>query len=355
MQSTRPRPEGEGSPISSFSALLATVRDAGLLRRRRGFYAILAAILTLALGGCVTGFVLLGDSWFQLLIAGALGIVLTQFAFLAHEASHRQVFQSGRANDVAGRILASGVVGISYAWWMTKHTRHHANPNAVGRDPDVDLDTISFLERDAKTARGIRALITRRQGYLFFPLLAFEGLNLHVRSMATLFGRGRVEGRGLEISIVLTRLIAYLAVVFLVLPLGMAFAFVGVQLVVFGVYMGGSFAPNHTGMPIIEPGRRLDFLRKQVLTSRNISGAGMIWAMGGLNYQIEHHLFPSMPRPHLARAAEIVREHCARLDIPYTQTSLLQAYGVVTRYLNQVGLAARDPFDCPMVNRFRRA
>ncbi|WBU38466.1 acyl-CoA desaturase [Homoserinibacter sp. YIM 151385] len=342
--------------MSTFSALLATVREAGLLRRRRGFYAIVLGVLVLALGGCVAGYVLLGHSWFQLLIAGALGIVFTQFAFLAHEASHRQVFESGRANDRAGRILAAGVVGISYSWWMTKHTRHHANPNMVGRDPDIELDTISFLEEDAASAGRLRALLTRRQGYLFFPLLAFEGINLHVRSMGTLFGRERIDGRALEISLVATRILAYLAVLFLTLPVGMAFAFLGVQLAVFGIYMGASFAPNHKGMAIIPAGTRMDFLRKQVLTSRNIRGGwGMTLAFGGLNHQVEHHLFPSMPRPALARAREIVREHCAVQGIPYTEATLLESYRAVIAYLNRVGLSARDPFDCPLVNRYRRA
>jgi fatty acid desaturase len=135
----------------------------------------------------------------------------------------------------------------------------------------------------------------------------------------------------------------------------MAFAFLGVQLAVFGVYMGASFAPNHKGMPIIDKDAKLDFFTKQVRTSRNISGGWWAtWLMGGLNYQIEHHLFPSMPRPHLARARSIVREHCDAVGVPYTETTLLRSYGIVIEYLNRVGLAARDPFDCPMVGQFRR-
>ena len=60
-----------------------------------------------------------------------------------------------------------------------KHTRHHANPNKVGKDPDIEIDTISFLEEDAAKAARHHGLITRRQGWLFFPLLTLEGLNLH--------------------------------------------------------------------------------------------------------------------------------------------------------------------------------
>jgi fatty acid desaturase len=127
-----------------------------------------------------------------------------------------------------------------------------------------------------------------------------------------------------------------------------------VQLAVFGVYMGASFAPNHKGMPIIDRGVRLDFFTKQVRTSRNVAGGW--WAttlMGGLNYQVEHHLFPNMARPYLGRAQVIVRDQCERLDVPYTETSLWRSYAIVIGYLNRVGLAARDPFDCPM-NDLRR-
>lgn len=358
-RATRPRTDDPGAVTSTYSSLSRTVRDAGLLHRTHAYYLWMLAALTLALGGSVAGFVLLGDSWFQLLIAGALGLILTQFAFVAHEASHRQVFASGPANDRLGRILANGVVGISHSWWMNKHTRHHANPNRPGKDPDIAPDVVVFLEEDAVAAKGFRAVINRYQGWLFFPLLTLEGLNLHVQAYRSLVAGGRARGdlrvRVVELVTITLRLSLYVAAIFWVLPLGMAFAFLGVQLAVFGVYMGASFAPNHKGMAIIPADSKIDFLSKQVLTSRNIRGGWwMNILMGGLNFQIEHHLFPSMPRPHLVRAREIVREHCANLGLPYTETSLLQSYAIVVRYLNRVGLSARDPFDCPMFNQLRR-
>jgi fatty acid desaturase len=74
--------------------------------------------------------------------------------------------------------------------------------------------------------------------------------------------------------------------------------------------------------------------------------------MGGLNYQVEHHLFPSMPRPHLRKAAEIVREYCESKGILYTQVSLGASYVAVINYLNEVGHGpARDPFACPAAGR----
>lgn len=343
------------NPISTFSALLSDVKGAGLLARTRVFYISLFTTLVLALGGAITGFVLLGDSWFQLLIAAALGIIFTQFAFLGHEASHRQVFESGKANDRIGRTLSSGLVGISYSWWMNKHTRHHANPNTVGKDPDIDVDTIAFLEEDAAAARGIRAFITRHQGALFFPLLVFEGLNLHAKSFGHIFGRGKVDNRALEISLIAARMAIVVGAVFWVLPLGMAFAFLGVQLAVFGVYMGASFAPNHIGMEIIPAGTKMDFLSKQVRTSRNIRGGGfMTIFMGGLNHQVEHHLFPSMARPHLAAARRLVRDACVREGIPYTETTLARAYQQVIAYMQRVGLYSAVSFECPVAGEYRR-
>ncbi len=347
----------EAVPITaSYSALMRTVRDGGLLRRREGFYYAVFGGLALALGGVITGMVLLGDSWFQLLMAGALGIVLTQIAFVTHEASHRQIFTSGKVNDWVGRILATAVVGISYHWWMNKHSRHHSKPNQLGADPDIEADTIVFTEADAAKSTGFLALITRRQGYLFFPLLTLEGINLHLRSILSLFDKGRVEHRYLELGLIALRLSAYIAVLFMFLPLGMAFAFLGVQMAVFGVYMGASFAPNHKGMPILENDTSLDFLHRQILTSRNLKGGWWVTVMfGGLNHQVEHHLFPNMPRPALSRARQIVREYANSLGISYTETGVFRSYGIVIDYLNRVGLSARDPFDCPLVNQFRRS
>ena len=351
----RTRPGGDSkNPTTEYSALLHTVRNLGLLRRRTGFYWMVFAILVLATGGAVTGFVLLGNTWYQLLIAGALGIILTQFAFLAHEASHRAVFESGKANDRAGRVLANLFVGISYAWWMNKHSRHHANPNVVGKDPDIDPDFIVFNEEDAAKVNWITSFMTRKQGYLFFPMLMLEGFNLHLQGFRTVFGRKRVDNRWVEITMLTTRIALYIAVIFYFLPLGMAFAFIGVQMAVFGVYMGASFAPNHKGMPQLPTESKVDFLRRQVLTARNIRGGTVIDSfMGGLNYQVEHHLFPNMARPNLRKSQEIVKEYCETHNILYTETGLLQSYGIVIAYLNKVGLSARDPFECPMVARFR--
>lgn len=348
-RSERPSQSAFPALAKAFLEVSAEVRGQGLLDRARWFYVLVGTAVALGLAGAGTGLVLLGDTWWQLLIALALGVLLTQVAFLAHEAAHRQILATGPGNDRLARILAAGVVGISYSWWDSKHSRHHANPNRVGRDPDIEVDTISFQPSDAAASRGLHRWITQRQGWLFFPLLTLEGINLHFQGVRHLVQRGRVRGRWVELALISGRFAILLTVVFWLLPVGMAFAFLGVQLAVFGVYMGASFAPNHKGMPVIGRDERLDFFSKQVRTSRNVAGGWWAtWLMGGLNYQVEHHLFPNMPRPHLARARLLVRAQCERLEVPYTETSLWRSYGLVIAYLNRVGLAARDPFDCPM-------
>ena len=339
----------------AYGEVSRVAKEMGLLHRTPWFYIMVGTAVALGLAGCVAGFILLGESWFQLLIAGALGIMLTQAAFLTHEAAHRQILKTGPSNDRLARFLAGGVVGMSYSWWDAKHSRHHANPNRVGKDPDIEVDTVSFIEEDAAKARGLLRVITRKQGWLFFPLLTLEGINLHYLGIKHLVSKGPVKGRWIELPLIIGRLALFIVPVFLLLPLGMAFAFMGVQLAVFGVYMGASFAPNHKGMPIIAPGARLDFFSKQVRTSRNVSGGWMAtWFMGGLNYQVEHHLFPSMARPHLHKARELVRDECAKLGVPYTETTIWRSYAIVIDYLNKVGLAARDPFDCPLNAEYRR-
>lgn len=348
--STRPFP----TLAKSFLEVSHTVRGEGLLARTPWFYSFVATGLILGFIACGVGFALLRDSWFQLLIAAALGVLLTQVAFLAHESAHRTILSTGPANDRLSQVLG-GVVGMSYSWWDSKHSRHHANPNKVEKDPDIAPGVLSFVADDAAKTTGFLRRFQSYQGWLFFPLLTLEGLNLHIQGFVHLFSRRKVRGRWLELAMLCTRFPVYLFVLFYFLPAGLAFAFLGVQLAVFGVYMGASFAPNHKGMPLIDRSTRMDFFSKQVRTSRNIRGGWWAtWLMGGLNYQIEHHLFPSMPRPHLARARQIVLEKCRELDVPYTETSLLQSYAIVIGYLNRVGLAARDPFDCPIVAELRR-
>jgi fatty acid desaturase len=352
-QAGRVRP---ANPVTqSYSDLLKSVRAAGLLERRQGFYITVFACLLVLMAATWFGFALIGESWFQLLIAAALGIVCTQLSFLAHEAGHRQIFASRRANDWSARLIATSVAGISYSWWEQKHGAHHNHPNVISKDPDIAPGAIAFHSEDAAERQGPLSFLTRKQGWFFFPLLFLVGLGLQIDSVRFIFRRAKVTHRWVELPILLTRLSVLPVLAFSFLPLGMAFAFIGVQLAVFGFYMGASFAPNHKGMPVLPADSRVDFLSRQVLTSRNISGGRfMDILLGGLNRQVEHHLFPDMARPQLHKATALVRKYCDTHGIPFTETTLVASYGIIVRYLNEVGLAAGRRFECPMATVSRR-
>jgi fatty acid desaturase len=340
--------------VSQYQELTERVVSAGLMRRCYGFYALAFGLAAVVLAGVWTGVALLGDSWLQLVLAAVLGVVLAQLGFLGHEACHRQVFRSARRNEWTGRVVSGLIVGISYGWWMSKHSRHHANPNQVGKDPDIDSGAVAFSLEAGEGRRGIGGWLLRRQGILFLPLLMLEGLSLHASSVRRVLARRPVKHRAVEITFLTVRLVGYLAAVFLLLSPGMAAAFIAVQVLVFGLLLGGAFAPNHIGMPIVPRGMSLDFVRRQVLMSRDIRGGPIVrFLMGGLDTQIEHHLFPGMPRPNLRRAQAIVRSYCLEHRIHYTETSIWRAYGVLLRYLNSVGLQRRDVFTCPLVEQYR--
>jgi fatty acid desaturase len=345
------RPHGQRNPTSEFSELAQRIHASGLMRRRYGYYWTKLLAVPLAYALAVVVFVLIGDSWWQLLVAAGLAVLFTQTAFLGHDAAHRQIFRSGRWNDWTSLVIGDLFVGMSYGWWKHKHTRHHANPNKEGLDPDIDLPVISFTpEQAAKRRNPVTAWAVAHQGAFFFPILLLEGLSLHASSVRRVFSREHIDRRWVEILFLVVRLGGYLTLVFLVLSPGIAFAFLGVQLGLFGFYMGVAFAPNHKGMPLVPRDAKFDFLRRQVLMSRNVRGTKFLdVALGGLNYQIEHHLFPSMPRPHLRRAAPIIAAYCRERDVTYTQTGLFESYGIVLRYINRVGLGQSDPFACPLV------
>src|ERR1700744_5850803 len=84
IQATRPRPAGEhAGGTASYTAVSRRVKDEGLLARTPVFYLLLLAGMTLAGAAVIVGMIVLGPSWFQLIPAGVLGVILTQFAFVA--------------------------------------------------------------------------------------------------------------------------------------------------------------------------------------------------------------------------------------------------------------------------------
>jgi fatty acid desaturase len=326
---------------SEYTQLSRQIRQAGLLERRRGWYGARIGLNLALLAGGWAAFAILGESWWQLVTAAYLAVVFTQLAFVGHDAGHRQIFRSRRANNLIGLVHANLLVGISFGWWVAKHDRHHSNPNHEDLDPDIDIPALAFTAGQARDKRGLARVIARYQAYLFFPLLLLEAAQLHLASAKAIV---RDTGRAavVEALLLLLHIVGYLTALFLVLSPLQAAVFVLVQQGLFGLYLGCSFAPNHKGMPTLTDAEELDFLRTQVLTSRNVRGSRLVdFLLGGLNYQIEHHLFPNMPRPNLRRAQPLVRAFCSHHDLPYTEATMFGSYAEAIRHLHSVGAPLR--------------
>jgi fatty acid desaturase len=289
----------------------------------------------LLVAGGWTAFFLVGSSWWTLAVAVLLAVAFAQLAHVAPDLAHRQVFRTKRPSEIAGRLAGNLGIGMSYGWWMDKHTRHHNNPNHDDLDPDVAPEVLIWATGSALGRRGLAGFVTRHQAGLFFPLLTLLGVDLKVSSVKAL-RNGVVKRPRLEATLLIVHAVAYFSAVFLVLSPLQAIAFVLVHQALFGVYLGMTFAPNHKGMP--HPEGDEDYLRKQVLTSRNVRGGRLIdVALGGLNYQIEHHLFPGMPSPNLRRAQPVVQQYCAEIGVSYAQTGLIESYRQALRHLHEVG------------------
>jgi len=326
---------------SEYAELSRQIKEAGLLERRPGYYIWKIAVTIGLLAAGWTAFILVGNSWWQLAVAAFLAVVFTQIGFLGHDAGHRQVVGSRRASYVAGILLGNLGIGLSCGWWVDKHNRHHAHPNQQDADPDIAVGALAFTAAQARTSRGVARLVIRYQAYLFFPLLLGEAVSLHVASIRALTSPAS-RNRPVEAALLAAHAAGYLTVVLLVLSPVKAVVFILVQQGLFGLYLGCSFAPNHKGMPVLDATDRSDFLHRQVLTSRNVRGGWLTdVALGGLNYQIEHHLFPSMPRPNLRRSQAIVRAFCQQRGVLYCQSSLAGSYAQALRHLNTVGRPAR--------------
>jgi fatty acid desaturase len=334
------------------------------LSKKPSFYIIRLIVLTIAAAGfwTLSGYLSVLTEQNKLwliaafvLVAG-LGVLSAQYGFIAHEASHRQVFRNNKANDWTGLLLANLFAGLSYGFWLRKHNKHHQRPNQIGEDPDIAIRVLSFTTESKESKRGIERWFSDRQGYLFPLLLLFTGFDLLVDSFAGLVRKDRkLSIRLLEFSLMMIRqLTPYVVFAILFGPIwGLALWFV--MMMAFGFFMGAAFAPNHKGMPLVPKEAKLDFFSRQVLTSRNIRGS---WLkdnlMGGLNYQVEHHLFPSMARPNLRKAHEIVVEYCRKHEVTLVEMNLLASYVAIMKHLNKVGLSNNaDPFVCPMVAELR--
>ncbi|HEX3515960.1 MAG TPA: acyl-CoA desaturase [Trebonia sp.] len=321
----------------------------GLLDRRPGYYRVKITLTVFAFFAGWALFVLVGDSWAALAVAAFLGMLFTQLGFIGHDAGHNQVFCTRRRNRLLGFAVGNALIGLSFGWWVPKHSAHHAHPNEIGRDPDIGEGSAQPSPDAPGEGRGaLASWLARWQAPLFFPLMLLRSSGMHVLGINRL-ARRRDRASAVEASLIFLHAALYLTVVLWVLSPLKALAFVAVQQGVFSLYLGISFAPNHKGMPLIESATAAGFARRQVVTARNVSGGRLTtFMLGGLNYQIEHHLFPSMPRPNLRRVQGMVRDFCAGADLGYSEETFVETFRLIVHHLSDAGAATSRRTDRPL-------
>lgn len=338
----QPIPNPEVPDNRSYAALKRLILEKGLLDKQPGFL-IYKILLTAAM--CAVSIVILfltDNFWVQLLNAVYLAFVFGQIGFIAHDTGHRQGFHTTKQNDFFGLLHANLLIGMSYGWWMDKHNQHHAQPNREDMDPDIAIPVIAFTEKAALEKRGIPRFIVKYQKFFFIPLLLFEAYSLHAGSVIFLIQKKTWKYRWTEILLFALHFVWYFALILLALGAWKGLFFILIHQALFGLYVASVFAPNHKGMLVVGKDEVMDFLRLQVLTARNVKAHPItdFW-YGGLNYQVEHHLFPSMARNQLREAQAIIRKFCDDLEISYHETSMVHSYVEILEYLHVVSAPLR--------------
>ncbi|MCA1715726.1 MAG: acyl-CoA desaturase [Actinobacteria bacterium] len=319
------------------------IKQNGLLDRQPAYY---VGKISFTLGLLATSLILLlilDNPWLQLLNAAYLAFVFVQISLVAHDCGHRQFsFRASWKNDCLTLILGNLLLGVSRQWWIDKHNEHHGHPNQIDVDPDVDIPLLAFEEEQALDKRGLARFVVKYQAGLIFPLSLLQSLSMTRNSIRFLIEK-KAKSTLAEALVIGAHFALYFGLLFSVLEPLQAMLFIAVHRGLFGVYMVSIFAPNHKAMPILDRASQLDFLRRQVLTSRNVIAHPItdFW-YGGLNYQIEHHLFPRLPRNKLREAQPIVKDFCRIHSIAYHETSVLRSYREILQHLHEVGAPLRE-------------
>jgi fatty acid desaturase len=327
---------------SEFAELKQLLKQRGLLDKQPVYYTYRITLLSALLIAGVCFLLVVHIFWLQLLNAAYLAFVFTQIGLLSHEAGHRQMFQRSWKHDLVSLVGGNLLLGMSYGWWVNKHNRHHSHPNQVDMDPDLEIPFLEFTgKEDLEQLGKFRRFLVKYQAILFFPALMTVSFGLQCNSVKFLL-HNKAKYLALEWLLMVVHFGVYLTALFLLFPFWQAVLFIGVHQALTGLYLGAIFAPNHKGMPILDKESKMGFLYRQTVTSRNIHAHPVTdFCYGGLNYQIEHHLFPSMPRNKLKEAQPIIKTYCQEHAIPYHETDAFRSFKEILQHLYHIGASLR--------------
>ncbi len=289
-----------------------------------GLIAVVALILALTAPG-----------WWQVALALPLTLGSVQFAFLGHDGGHREIFRSPRANDRFVLLTSSLFLGFSLSWWQDQHNRHHGQTNHEVLDPNANISMMAFSEAQRAERHGVGGLLVRYQAWVFLPLNTLSALYKQVESVRFLMAR-RVRYPTVEPFLATLHFAAYGIMLFAIADPVIGAVLLAAHYGIFGLYLGALIAPNHKGMPTFRDALPTSYIARQVMSSRTVPGGRLVnFLYGGLNYQIEHHLLPTMPGSRLPAARPIVRAFCVEHDLPYEEAGVVEAYREVVRALHR--------------------
>ena len=287
-------------------------------------------------GAALVGVVFLPLVWSVVLLPVA-AIAIATAAMLGHEGCHRSFSDSRWQNELLAHMTFPLLSGLSSLYWKHKHNGlHHGHPNVAARDPDVDLWPMAACRADYEASGVARQFFQRHlQGYCFWPLTTLMPTIMRIPSIQFLarYRKERGVDRGFfcDAACMVAHYALWLVVPALIWGPLPTLALYMVLWGLVGVILALIFAPAHLGLPIVE-GQNNDWLH-QLETTRNLSTGWLSWFFVGLDYQIEHHLFPKIAHQNMKRAAVIVEAWCARLGVPYRRIGYREALRSVTRYI----------------------
>ncbi|KAI9985643.1 hypothetical protein PInf_005035 [Phytophthora infestans] len=310
--------------ISAYRRLRIKIKGMGLYDASMVFYAwkILSTFgLWMASAAICWHF----DSWpMYMLAACVMGLFWQQSGWLAHDVLHHQVWD----NHMIGNVMAS------LSWWKNKHNFHHAVPNLIGDEKtkylgDPDIDTMPLLAWSKHMAsKAYESSWGPFFAVIYFPLLLFARFSWLLQSYYYVF-KGFAFGKydpvdlpnGEKVGLMLHYIWNVMLPVVTGMSVAQGLAFFMLAQMSCGGFLAAVFSVGHNGMSVYEREDKPDFWQLQVTTTRNITpGFFMDWFCGGLNYQIEHHLFPMMPRHNLQKVNPLVKSLCKQYDVRFHET-----------------------------------
>jgi len=303
-----------------FTELKNEVVAAGLYKKNPWKYIVHFTLIMLGVAASCYLLMITDNLFVQILNGVFFGSVLVQAGLLGHDFSHQQVFSSAKYNSFCAAVIWGLFGGLSEGGWYEKHNAHHKHVNHEGLDPDLNIPFIFAAKQSPSKHKFIMKYVAPYQHFVFFMVLPFAYSTMMLWSFKTVFSSFSLKNI-LEATLMIVHFVLLIGVPLLFLPVLSVVGFCLAMFFTIGLYMGVAFAPNHKGQEVLHADDEHDWTHQITLT-RNIRYSPFVFHFfGGLDLQIEHHLFPDMPRYNYRKAQVFVKSYCIKHDLTYHETT----------------------------------